>query len=75
LISLDRRTYWESDLYSSSYSGYNSIRLYLKPFKKIKQLYMTINKNHKQYMPKEVVVNGGDNPDDVTELNKLNIKL
>ena len=36
LISLDKRTYWESDSYGSTYSGYNAIRIFLKPNKKIK---------------------------------------
>ena len=36
LVSLDRRTYWESDSYAATYNGYNSIRLFLKPDVKIK---------------------------------------
>ena len=38
LVNLDnRRTYWESEAYSaSSYCGYNAIRIYLKPLKRIK---------------------------------------
>jgi hypothetical protein len=71
LVSLDRRTYWESDSYGSSYSGYNAIRLFLKPETRIRQLIIVINKKNRQYMPKEVLVYGGDNSDEVTELNKV----
>lgn len=70
-MSLDRRTYWESDSYGSSYNGYNAIRLFLKAEKKIRQLIIVINKKNRQYMPKEVVVYGGDNSDEVIELNKV----
>lgn len=33
-----------------------------------------INKKNRQYMPKEVIILGGDSPDDTTELNKVTIK-
>ncbi|CAF0837663.1 unnamed protein product [Brachionus calyciflorus] len=74
LISLDRRTYWESDTYSSTYLGYNAIRLFMKPLIRIKRLFIVVNKKHRQYMPKDVSVYGGDTSDDIEELNKITIK-
>jgi len=74
LVSLDRRTFWESDSYGASYNGYNSIRIFLKPGKKIKQMYIIINKKNRQYMPKEVLVFGGTCSEDTVELHKLIIK-
>lgn len=73
MINLDRRTYWESDLYSSNYNGYNSIKLYIKPHKKIRRLVIVVSKAHKQFMPKDVVVMGGESPDDLVELSKVTI--
>ncbi len=74
LLSLDRRTFWESDSYGASYNGYNSIRIFLKPGKKIKQMYIIINKKNRQYMPKEVLVFGGACSEDIVEIHKLTIK-
>jgi hypothetical protein len=38
-------------------------------------MYITVSKKHRMYMPKEVSVYGGDNTEDIDELNKITIKL
>ena len=40
----------------------------------LRQLFIVINKKNRQYMPKEVLVFGGESSDDIVELNKLTIK-
>jgi hypothetical protein len=74
LISLDNKTYWESDSYASNNIGFNAIRLFMKPFKKIKQLYIVHRGWDKRKMPKEVAVFGGSSSDNIKELNKVTIK-
>lgn len=39
-----------------------------------RQLFIVVNKKNRQYMPKEIIVMGGDSPDDINELNKVTIK-
>ena len=74
-MSLDRRTYWESESLGSFYNGFNAIRLFLKAEKRIRQLIIVINNKNRQYMPKEVLVYGGDNSDEIIELNKVTFSL
>ena len=40
----------------------------------VRQLYIIVNKKNRQFMPKEVVILGGDCSDDTIELNKVTIK-
>jgi hypothetical protein len=34
-----------------------------------------VNKKHKQHMPKDVLIMGGENSDEIDEINKVSIKM
>ena len=39
-----------------------------------RKMFITVNKKDRMYMPKDVSVFGGDNSEDIDELNKITIK-
>lgn len=73
LMSLDKKTYWESDTYLDAYNSNNAIKINFKPNVLIRQLFINVDKEDRRLMPKNVAIMGGDNSDELFELRQITI--